>query len=126
MPGRRTNPTERAGRLLQEAVNGNTVRAVCLLKYGGEVVSLYPREFRYEAFNVMARENVALAKRRSVRNPSLGKPRYLLHRYEKLTIITLTFDGRYILYGICSSKADPARLARKLESVGKKAVKTMF
>lgn len=121
----RKNSFARADRLLRGAVDGDMVKALCLLRYGGEVVSSYPREFRYEVFNVMARENVAISKRRSVRNPSLGRLRYLLHRFEGLTIVTLALAGRYIFYGVCSSNADPTRLARKLEAVGKKALRAL-
>lgn len=99
MTGKARGSLAQVDRLLRSSVEGDLVKALCLMKYGGQVVSSYARGFSLNVFNVMARENVALA-RRIVRNRMLGKPRYF-PRLRELDRCNLAFcRGICALWGV--------------------------
>jgi hypothetical protein len=101
---------------LRHIADGQKILEVGLVRTDAEVISYYPRKGSLKAFSIMARENVAIAMRRSIRFAGLGKPMSTMMKHTKLTLVTLMVDEKHYLYGVSKSTSG-AKMIKKLESV---------
>jgi hypothetical protein len=107
-------------RMLKKLVNGRSVLAAGLVKGGGAVAHAHHKMPGFEMFNVMARENVALARRRSIRYPMLGRPKHTLARYEKLTLTVVIPSDQFSIYCVSRTRKDSGAIIRRLTALSKK------
>lgn len=107
-------------RMLKKLVDGKSVLAAGLVRESGAVVHTYHKMLDFETFNVMARENVALARRRSIRYPMLGRPKHTLVRYQKLTLAVMIPSDRFSIYCVSRTRKNSEAIVRRLTALSKK------
>jgi hypothetical protein len=107
-------------RLLKKLVDGKSVLAAGLVRGSGAVVHTYHKTSGFEMFNVMARENIALARRRSIRYPTLGSPQRILAQYQKLTLAIVIPSYRFSIYCVSRTRKNAGAIVRRLTTLTKK------
>jgi hypothetical protein len=107
-------------RMLKKLVDGRRVLAAGLVRGSGAVAHTHHKMRGFEMFNVMARENVALARRRSIRYPVLGRPKHTLVRYEKLTLAVVIPSDQFSIYCVARTRKDSGTIVRWLTALSKK------